>query len=89
MTEEPYWPETVKLVSGMAPGELRLLEKVAGGALESLSPPDQVKASVFIALFRLHRDEDPGVIWDQAEWTQVEPERGGLVPLPNLPAGGA
>jgi len=84
------WPEKVAPVTGMAPGELRLLRKVAGQSLEDLESEDQVKATVFIALFRMFRDEDPGVLWDKAEWTQIEPDLNALgVSPPQLPRGAA
>jgi hypothetical protein len=73
------WPRRVTPVAGMAPGELRLLEKVSGAPLDQLDQPDQLKASVFCALLRWYRDHhsgelpDAGEVWEQAEWTEAEP----------------
>jgi hypothetical protein len=75
------WPEKVTQVTGLAPGEMRLLRKVTGSSLEDLDTEDQVKATIFAALVRLHMDPitheldvDPAVMWDAAEWVQVEPD---------------
>lgn len=74
------WPTKVAMVVGMAPGEMRWIQKVAGAPLDQLETIDQVKAGVFVALVRHWRDAhngelpDPAEIWDHAEWVQVDPD---------------
>lgn len=79
MTHPDYrWPDSVPTIRGMAPGEMRLVAKVAGGTLEELDTIDQVKASVFAGLLRDWREHhpneepDPTEIWEHAEWTQID-----------------
>ena len=74
MMRDPKYPKVVTTPDGLAPGEMRLVKKMAGVELEALDAIDAAQASVFIQLWRLFPDDDPAVMWEAAEWIQLKPE---------------
>jgi hypothetical protein len=78
MTTQISWPAEVNRIRGVAPGEMRLVEKACGQPAEALDAVGQAQMTAFIALLRWYRKEyggeelpDPAEIWEQAEWTVV------------------
>ena len=74
MTRDPKYPKVVATPDAIAPGEMRLVKKVAGVELEGMDPIDAAQATAFVQLWRLFPDDEPAELWEAAEWTQLKPE---------------
>lgn len=72
---DPKYPKVVSTPDAIAPGEMRLIKKMAGVELEALDPIDAAQATTFIQLWRLFSEDDPAALWEAAEWVQLKPER--------------
>jgi hypothetical protein len=75
MIKDPKYPSVVGTPEAIAPGEMRLIKKMAGVELEALDAIDAAQATTFIQLWRLFPDDDPATLWEAAEWTQLKPEK--------------
>lgn len=75
MIRDPKYPQVVPTPDALAPGEMRLIKKLAGVELEALDQIDAAQATAFVQLWRLFPEDDPATLWEAAEWTQLKPER--------------
>jgi hypothetical protein len=85
------YPKTVTISvdrTGLAPRELKLVRKVSGASFDDLDTESKLQAAGFIALLRLFPDDDPGVLWEQADNTLVKPPDGVIENPPDGPANG-
>lgn len=81
---DPKYPQVVSMRAeeGLAPKELRLVQKLAGSAFDDLDQIDQLRATGFVALMRAFPDDDPGTLWEVADDVRVKPDVGGVADIP-------
>jgi hypothetical protein len=70
---DPKYPRVVGTPDSLAPGEMRLIRKVAGVELDALDPIDAARGTAFVELFRQFPDDDIEALWEAAEWVRVKP----------------